>query len=269
MPELALLRFVVLDDDYIGDDFIGQHSVAFECLQPGYRNVPLLGMAGDPLPHTSLFVHVAITNRPGGGKSQRRGLSSATAGFKEQCGLPTVAKLKQCIQSLTTRLQSPEGPMGAAMVLKEGYPCLEPLVNLAEPTRKLLAAYDTMIAAQKQLIEKSDAVQERIAQVQREGMDFHEELARLGEREGLKGRKQSKAVESFTWNITVLKGQSDLLRGAKMDSLDALRQLALACEACGLTSTSSSSSTFSTAELQYSTHSLSGRRASTHGNGRI
>lgn len=37
------------------------------------------------------------------------------------------------------------------------------------------------------------------------GMDFHEELSRLGEKEGLKGRKLSKAVESFTWNITVLK----------------------------------------------------------------
>lgn len=36
-------------------------------------------------------------------------------------------------------------------------------------------------------------------------MDFHEELSRLGEKEGLKGRKLSKAVESFTWNITVLK----------------------------------------------------------------
>lgn len=75
MPELALLRFVVLDDDYIGDDFIGQYTIAFECLQPGYRNVPLLGLAGDPLPHTSLFVHVAITNRRGGGKAHRRGLS--------------------------------------------------------------------------------------------------------------------------------------------------------------------------------------------------
>lgn len=80
MPELALLRFVVLDDDYIGDDFIGQYSVAFECLQPGYRNVPLLGMAGDPLPHTSLFVHVAVTNRRGGGKAQRRGLSVRRVG---------------------------------------------------------------------------------------------------------------------------------------------------------------------------------------------
>nr|XP_043875058.1 inactive phospholipase C-like protein 1 [Solea senegalensis] len=318
MPEMALLRFVVLDDDYIGDDFIGQYSVAFECLQPGYRNVPLLGMSGDPLPHTSLFVHVAVTNRRGGGKAQRRGLSvrrvgrrgrgyvtlrntgikvvdetfkaassplkeaadlrddaqSTTASFKEQCGLPTVAKLKQCIQSLATRLQSPEGSMGATMVLKEGYPCLEPLVNLSEITRKLLTAYDAMIASQKQLIESADAVQERIDQVQREGMDFHEDLARLGEKEGLKGRKLGKSVESFTWNITVLKGQSDLLRGAKMDSLDALRQLALACEACGLTSSSSSSnntssSAFSIAELHYSSHPLSGRRSSTHGNGRI
>lgn len=34
--------------------------------------------------------------------------------------------------------------MGATMVLKEGYPCLEPLVNLSEPTRKLLTAYDTV-----------------------------------------------------------------------------------------------------------------------------
>uniref|UniRef100_A0A3Q2GAG4 Phosphoinositide phospholipase C n=1 Tax=Cyprinodon variegatus TaxID=28743 RepID=A0A3Q2GAG4_CYPVA len=186
MPELALLRFVVLDDDYIGDDFIGQYSVAFECLQPGYRNVPLLGLAGDPLPHTSLFVHVAVTNRRGGGKAQRRGLSvrrvgrrgreyvslrhtgikaldevfkqasgpikeatdlredCSTASFKDQCGLPTVAKLKQCIQSLATRLQSPEGAMGAAMVLREGYPCLEPLVSLSEATRKLLSAYDTV-----------------------------------------------------------------------------------------------------------------------------
>ncbi|KAK2840319.1 hypothetical protein Q5P01_014059 [Channa striata] len=317
MPELALLRFVVLDDDYIGDDFIGQYSVAFECLQPGYRNVPLLGLTGDPLPHTSLFVHVAVTNRRGGGKAQRRGLSvrrvgrrgreyvtlrhtgikvvdetfkpasgplkeatdlredaqSTTASFKEQCGLPTVAKLKQCIQSLATRLQSPEGTLGATMLLKEGYPCLEPLVNLSETTRKVLAAYDTMIAAQKQLIENADAVQERIAQVQREGMDFHEDLTRIGEKDGLKGRKLSKAVESFTWNITVLKGQSDLLRGAKMDSLDALRQLALACEACGLTTSSSSSnsssSTFSTAELHYSSQPVSGRRSSTHGNGRI
>ncbi|XP_054642537.1 inactive phospholipase C-like protein 1 [Dunckerocampus dactyliophorus] len=318
MPELALLRFVVLDDDYIGDDFIGQYSVAFECLQSGYRNVPLLGLMGEPLAHASLFVHVAVTNRRGGGKAHRRGLSvrrvgrrgreyvtlrntgikvvdetfkpaiaplkevmdlreeaqGTIASLKEQCGLPTVAKLKQCIQCLATRLQSPDGTMGATMVLKEGYPSLEALVSVSEATRKLLTAYDTMIAAQKQLIENADGVLERIAQVQKEGMDFHEDLSRLAEKEGLKGCKLSKAVESFTWNITVLKGQSDLLRGAKMDSLDALRQLALACEASGLTSPSSNSSSLSTfssatAELHYTSQTSGGRRSSTHSNGRV
>ncbi|XP_061826817.2 inactive phospholipase C-like protein 1 isoform X1 [Nerophis lumbriciformis] len=318
MPELALLRFVVLDDDYIGDDFIGQYTVAFECLQSGYRNVPLLGLMGEPLAHASLFVHVAVTNRRGGGKAHRRGLSVRRVGrrgreyvtlrhtgikmvdeafklasvplkevmdlreeaqgtiatFKEQCGLPTVAKLKQCIHSLATRLQSPEGVRGATMVLKEGYPSLEALVSVSEATRKLLTAYETMIAAQKQLIENADGVQERIAQVQKEGMDFHEDLSRLGEKEGLKGCKLSKAVESFTWNITVLKGQSDLLRGAKMDSLDALRQVALACEASGLTSPSSDSlrsATFSSAatELHFTSQASSGRRGSTHSNGRV
>ncbi|XP_026073701.1 inactive phospholipase C-like protein 1 [Carassius auratus] len=303
MPELALLRFVVLDDDYIGDDFIGQYTIAFECLQPGYRNVPLLGLAGDPLPHASLFVHIAITNRRGGGKAQRRGLSvrrgvrrgreyvtlrntgikvlddafrpasgplreatdlredalSATVAFKEQCGLPPMATLKQSIQSLATRLQNPDGPPSATLTLKEGYPCLEPLGNLTDATRKLLNGYDTMISANKQLIENADGVHDRIAQVQKEGMVFHEDLPRLVEKENLKGRKQSKAVESFAWNITVLKGQCDLLRSAKMDALDTLRQLALACEASGLTLTS---------DGHYTPHGLSSRRGSSHGNGR-
>uniref|UniRef100_A0A8B9RKY6 Phosphoinositide phospholipase C n=1 Tax=Astyanax mexicanus TaxID=7994 RepID=A0A8B9RKY6_ASTMX len=47
LPELAVLRFVVLDDDYIGDEFIGQYTIPFECLQPGYRHVPLQSLTGE------------------------------------------------------------------------------------------------------------------------------------------------------------------------------------------------------------------------------
>lgn len=36
-------------------------------------------------------------------------------------------------------------------------------------------------------------------------MEFHENLHDLALKEGLKGRKLQKAVESFTWNITILK----------------------------------------------------------------
>lgn len=35
LPELALIRFVVLDDEYIGDDFIGQCTVPVNCIQSG------------------------------------------------------------------------------------------------------------------------------------------------------------------------------------------------------------------------------------------
>lgn len=36
-------------------------------------------------------------------------------------------------------------------------------------------------------------------------MEFHENLHDMAVKEGLKGRKLHKAVESFTWNITILK----------------------------------------------------------------
>lgn len=35
LPELALVRFSVLDDEYIGDEFIAQYTVPFECMQTG------------------------------------------------------------------------------------------------------------------------------------------------------------------------------------------------------------------------------------------
>lgn len=35
LPELALVRFAVLDDDYIGDEFIGQYTIPFDCMQTG------------------------------------------------------------------------------------------------------------------------------------------------------------------------------------------------------------------------------------------
>ncbi|XP_026155636.1 inactive phospholipase C-like protein 2 isoform X2 [Mastacembelus armatus] len=75
LPELAMVRFVVLDDDFIGDEFIGQYTIPLECLQPGYRHVPLQFLTGEDVPHAKLFVHVALTNRRGGGKPHKRGLS--------------------------------------------------------------------------------------------------------------------------------------------------------------------------------------------------
>lgn len=53
----------------------GQYTIPLECLQPGYRHVPLQSLTGEELSHSTLFVHVALTNRRGGGKPHKRGLS--------------------------------------------------------------------------------------------------------------------------------------------------------------------------------------------------
>ncbi|XP_022602412.1 1-phosphatidylinositol 4,5-bisphosphate phosphodiesterase eta-2-like [Seriola dumerili] len=60
MPQIALVRFQVWDHDPIGRDFIGQRTVAFTSIMPGYRHVYLEGMA-----ESSIFVHVAINDITG------------------------------------------------------------------------------------------------------------------------------------------------------------------------------------------------------------
>ncbi|XP_046720714.1 1-phosphatidylinositol 4,5-bisphosphate phosphodiesterase eta-1 isoform X3 [Silurus meridionalis] len=55
MPETALVRFLVWDHDPIGRDFVGQRTVAFTSLMPGYRHVYLEGMM-----EASIFVHISV-----------------------------------------------------------------------------------------------------------------------------------------------------------------------------------------------------------------
>ncbi|UXI18032.1 hypothetical protein NH340_JMT03975 [Sarcoptes scabiei] len=63
LPDLAMIRFLVLDDDYIEDDFIGQLTVPVTCLQPGYRHVRLMNLHDEVIPNASLFIQIALTNR--------------------------------------------------------------------------------------------------------------------------------------------------------------------------------------------------------------
>uniref|UniRef100_A0A8D0HAW4 Phosphoinositide phospholipase C n=1 Tax=Sphenodon punctatus TaxID=8508 RepID=A0A8D0HAW4_SPHPU len=286
LPALAVLRFVVLDDDYIGDEFIAQYTIPVECLQSGYRHVPLQSLAGEPLPHATLFVHIAVTDHQGGGRGHRRGLSgrkgrrmreytstratgikaidevfrsagqplreatdlrenmqNALVSFKELCGLTPAANVKQCILTLATWLQPGEGDGTRCLTLNlaQRYPPLEVQGPIPELLRKVLTAYDAMIQTSRTLIESADAVHSKLLQAQQAGMDFHKELHRLETNEGLKGHKLQKALESFAWNITVLKGQADLLKQAKEEALDTLWQIHNAGQACGIGRNSSAS----------------------------
>lgn len=57
------------------------------------------------------------------------------------------------------------------------------------------------------------------------GLQWHDDLDNLCIQSGLKGKKTTKAIENFAWNVRMLRGQSDLLRQAKKDCLEDIRQI--------------------------------------------
>uniref|UniRef100_A0A674EA33 Phosphoinositide phospholipase C n=1 Tax=Salmo trutta TaxID=8032 RepID=A0A674EA33_SALTR len=248
LPELAMVRFVVLDDEFIGDEFIGQYTIPLECLQPGYRHIPLQSLMGEDLPYAMLFVHVALTNRRGGGKPYKRGLSmrkarrgrdyaalrdlgikevdevfkmagpqlkeatdlrenmqNSVAVFRELCGVSAVANLMQCVLALGSRVVGADGDPLMLFELREHYPSMEPQGPLPDVLRRVVSTYETMIQASRAVMELSGGVYDRILQIQTTAMKFHETLHSIAVKEGLNDRKVTRAVESFSWNITILK----------------------------------------------------------------
>lgn len=98
MPQIALVRFEVWDHDPIGRDFIGQRTIAFRSMLPGFRHVYLEGMS-----ESSIFVHVAIINNMGKVKptnavhAARKHIQKAAQ--KHMKGQPRQASLDFSIQS--------------------------------------------------------------------------------------------------------------------------------------------------------------------------
>ena len=58
-PEMALLRFKVMDKDLNQDDFIGSFTLPVSSVVPGHRHVHLTS-SGNKLPNASIFIHVQI-----------------------------------------------------------------------------------------------------------------------------------------------------------------------------------------------------------------
>ncbi|XP_048779849.2 inactive phospholipase C-like protein 1 isoform X2 [Ostrea edulis] len=275
LPELALVRFAVLDDDYIGDEFIGQYTIPFECMQTGYRHIRLCSNTGEEIPNCTLFIHVAITNKRGGGKAHKRGMSVkkktkrdytsmksvgvksidetfkvaiqplrdgtdlrdnvqiTLADFKETCGLSPIANIKQCFRLMSTRLSNSTEQANLSLIMSGDYPSLEAQGNLPDILKKALISFDELVAEIKNLLENADTVYERLLHCKRAGTEWHEDLENVCQQAGLKGKKLSKAMENFSWNIRVLKGQADLINQAKKENQEYLRQITEAAQSMG------------------------------------
>ena len=57
LPELALLRLAVFDDDHI---MVGQRIFPMELLRAGFRHISLRDKHNNPLGMANLFVHIKI-----------------------------------------------------------------------------------------------------------------------------------------------------------------------------------------------------------------
>nr|KAG5699416.1 hypothetical protein BaRGS_016262 [Batillaria attramentaria] len=253
LPELALVRFAVLDDDYIGDEFIGQYTLPFECMQTGFRHIQLLSNTGNPMPNCTLFVHVAITNKRGGG-AYRRGMSvkkikrSRDYTSMKSMGAKAIDEtFKVAISPLREGTDLRDNVQVALANFKEA--CgLAPISNIKQCIRLLATRIANsgdaatlnyvmrgeLIEECKNLIENADIVYEKLVHCQRAGLEWHEELDNVCQQAGLRGRKLAKAVENFAWNIRVLKGQADLLSQAKKDCNEYIRQIKEAAVSTGM-----------------------------------
>ncbi|XP_052817570.1 1-phosphatidylinositol 4,5-bisphosphate phosphodiesterase gamma-1-like isoform X4 [Mya arenaria] len=62
-PDLAMIRFVVYDEDMFGDpNVLGQATFPIKCLRPGYRSVPLKNEYSEPHELSSLLVYIEMKN---------------------------------------------------------------------------------------------------------------------------------------------------------------------------------------------------------------
>uniref|UniRef100_A0A8P4G8B0 Phosphoinositide phospholipase C n=2 Tax=Dicentrarchus labrax TaxID=13489 RepID=A0A8P4G8B0_DICLA len=105
MPQIALVRFQVWDHDPIGRDFIGQRTVAFPSMMPGYRHVYLEGMA-----ESSIFVHVAINDVTGKVKTRRGIFSRMSSTDSHHMGAAPCAKADSFDLETSPQASCPDDP---------------------------------------------------------------------------------------------------------------------------------------------------------------
>uniref|UniRef100_A0A3Q3BKZ8 Phosphoinositide phospholipase C n=1 Tax=Haplochromis burtoni TaxID=8153 RepID=A0A3Q3BKZ8_HAPBU len=103
MPQIALVRFQVWDHDPIGRDFIGQRTVAFTSMMPGYRHVYLEEMA-----ESSIFVHVAIIDMAG--KTKRGIFSRMSSTDSQHTGVAPCVIAESFDLETSSQTSSPDSP---------------------------------------------------------------------------------------------------------------------------------------------------------------
>ncbi|KAG1659077.1 Inactive phospholipase C-like protein 2 [Nymphon striatum] len=127
LPEVALVRFVVLDDDFIGDEFIGQYTIPLECIRPGKLTAK----------KSTRGKRIQSEMRPIGIKSidesfkdvepvlaesarLRLEVDQAMANLRVECGLPETDNIQQCLRAIIKRFRNSTDVTMVKLVAEHG-----------------------------------------------------------------------------------------------------------------------------------------------------
>ncbi|GIY36956.1 hypothetical protein CEXT_99782 [Caerostris extrusa] len=256
VPELALLRIAVLDDEFIGDDFIGQYTISLTCLR--YRHLRLLSNNGDPLYNTTLFVYVSMTTRSEKQRNKRRKawLSMKSVGIKQaddvfknaanhlaeaykmrvdeeqamldlckECGVPDHANIVQCVRVLSLRMASCPAITSWEIENINSQPNVRVCGELTPCLCKAISLLEKVLAEYNYIKKNAHDILKILTDYCKTGETTWCEMMHNTSNLGLKGRKVEKVVENFLWNMTMLATQTDLLKSVYEQSCAAINQL--------------------------------------------
>ncbi|XP_069133798.1 inactive phospholipase C-like protein 2 isoform X2 [Argopecten irradians] len=159
--------------------------------------------------------------------------------FKDKCSLSPTANIKQCIRFLATRVSnSSQHASIYFMCTKEHektYPVLEADGDLPNKLKSAMNFYNIeFLESCKFLVQNSGKVYERLLHCCRAALEWHEELTDVCQKAGLREKKVKKAIDNFSWNVRVLKGQAQLLFQASQECEEYLRQIQETATVSGL-----------------------------------
>ncbi|KAJ1525801.1 hypothetical protein ONE63_009004 [Megalurothrips usitatus] len=257
LPELALLRFVVLDDEYIGDPFIGQFTVPLTCLSRGFRVVRLLNAAGEPLDGACLFVYIEMWHRRGRQNSKKRykkekldlrtvGISSvddlvknneralrslvelrsetdlAMSALRCECGVSdgaSSASMQHCLRVIVGRIQRARGVRKAYIQEVDGSPMLRlEADSLSENMTRCLCVLDRACEQLATVRRQHDAVAAPVLDLCAQLESKARDFPTLALGLGLKGAKFTKASDNLAWNVRIIGGALRQLADVKEEA---------------------------------------------------
>ncbi|KAI6241512.1 Phospholipase C and C2 calcium-dependent membrane targeting domain containing protein [Aphelenchoides fujianensis] len=225
-----------------------------------YRHIPLLNNEGEPLDNCTLFVHVAITNRRGGGKPKKRGMSvkrkmnrvqtgmklievKATDDLFKSAAVPLVEsiEMRNHLEGALTEWQEQCG-IGPTGSMRQGLRLLHSRISNAaaeaSPTTPTMQTAEAMPFWVEQ-VEQDGALNmpsviEKLSEASNKITDYYVDFPQLCEEMGLRGQKAQRAAENFAWNVRLLKAQFTLACKTQSEAKDMIQQVIETAKSLGV-----------------------------------